>query len=143
MLSRVYLFLEHPTSFSGLDKLYRIAKKEFPSITRNESKEWAETNLSYSLHKPSGRNFKRNKIYAPEIDSLSEANLAFVEDVAKENDGVDYLLIVIDVFSKFLWVRPMKKKSARSLVQASDSILSEKRKPEKLRTAKWTEFISK
>ena len=80
------------------------------------------------MHKPSGRNFKRNKIYAPEIDSLSEANLAFVEDVAKENDGVDYLLIVIDVFSKFLWVRPMKKKSARSLMQASDFILYKVRK---------------
>ena len=113
MLSRVYISPEHPTSFSGLDKLYRIAKKEFPSITRNEIKEWAETNLSYSSYKPSRRNFKRNKIYAPEIDSLWEANLAFVEDVAEENDAVNYLLIVIDVSSKFLWVRPMKNKTAR------------------------------
>ena len=70
-LSCVYIrvFPEHPASFNGLDKLYRIAKKEFLSITRNEIKQWAETNPSYSLHKPSGRNFKRNKIYAPEIDS--------------------------------------------------------------------------
>ena len=46
---------------------------------------------------------------------------------------MNYLLVVIDVFSKFLWVRPMKNKSVHSLVQALDSILSEKRKPEKLR----------
>ena len=135
--------LKHPASFSGLDKLYRIAKKKFPSITRNEIKQWAEANLSYSLHKPSRRNLKRNKIYAPEIDSLWEADLAVVQDLAKENDGVNYLLVVIDVFSKFLWVRPMKNKNARSLVQAFDSILSEKRKPEKLRTDKGTEFINK
>ena len=141
-LSRVYESPDHPASFSGLDKLYRIAKKKFPSITRNEIKQWAENNLSYSLHKPSRRNFKRNKIYAPEIDSLWEADLAFVQDLAKENDGVNYLLVVIDVFSKFLWVRPMKNKNARSLVQAFDSILSEKRKPEKLRTDKGTEFIN-
>ena len=94
------------------------------------------------MHKPSRRNFKRNKIYAPEIDSLWEADLAFVQDVAKENDGVNYLLVVIDVFSKFLWVRPMKNKTARSLVHAFDSILSEKRKLEKLRTDKGTEFIN-
>ena len=137
--SRVYESPKHPASFSGLDKLYRIAKKEFPSITRNEITQWAE---SYSLHKPSSRNFKRNKIYAPEIDSLWEADLPFVQDLAKENDGVNYLLVVIDVFSKFLWVRPMKNKNARSLVQAFDSILSEKRKPEKLRTDKGTEFIN-
>ena len=134
-LSRVYESPEHPASFSG-------AKKEFPSITRNEIKQWAETNLTYSLHKPSRRNFKHNKIYAPEIDSLWEADLAFVQDVAKENDRVNYLLVVIYVFSKLLWVRPMKNKNARSLVQAFDSILSEKRNPEKLRTDKGTEFVN-
>ena len=94
------------------------------------------------MHKPSRRNFKCNKIYASEINSLWEANLAFVQDVAKVNDGVNYLLVVIDVFSKFLWVRPMKNKTAHSLLQAFDSILSEKRKPEKLRTDKGTEFIN-
>ena len=61
-LSRAYVSPEHPASFSRLDKLYRIAKKEFPSITRNEIKQWAETNLSYSLHKLSRRNVKRNKL---------------------------------------------------------------------------------
>ena len=141
-LSQVYISPEHPASFSGSDKLYRIAKKEFPSITRNEIKQWADTNLSYSLHKPSRTNFKRNRIYAPEIDSLWEADLAFVQDVAKENDGVNYLLVINDVFSTFLWVRPMKNKTARSLVQAFDSILNEKRKPEKPRTDKGTEFIN-
>ena len=141
-LSHVHEYPDHPASSSGLDKLYCIAKKEFPSITRNEIKQWAENNLSYSLHKPSRRNFKRNKIYAPEIDSLWEADLAFVQDVAKVDDGVNYLLVVINVFSKCLWVRPMKNKTARSLVQAFDSILSDKRKPEKLRTDKGTEFIN-
>ena len=50
-------------------------------------------------------------MYAPEIDSLWEADLAFVQDVAKENDGVNYLLVVIDVFSKYVWVRQMKKQN--------------------------------
>ena len=81
-------------------------------------------------------------MYAPEIDSLWEADLAFVQDVAKENDGVNYLLVVIDVFSKYVWVRPMKNKTVHSLLEAFDSILSEGRKPEKLRTDKGTEFLN-
>ena len=68
--------------------------------------------------------------------------MAFVQDVGKENDGVNYLLVVIDVFSKYVWVRPMKNKTARSLLEAFDSILSEGRKPEKLRTDKGTEFVN-
>ena len=34
-------------------------------------------------------------MYAPEIDSLWEADLAFVQDVAKKNDGVNYLFVVM------------------------------------------------
>ena len=47
-------------------------------------------------------------MYAPEIYSLWEADLAFVRDVAKGNDGVNYLLVVTDVLSKYVWVRPLK-----------------------------------
>ena len=68
--------------------------------------------------------------------------MAFVQDVAKENDGVNYLLVVIDVFSKYVWVRLMKNKTVHSLLEAFDSILSEGRKPEKLRTDKGTEFLN-
>ena len=81
-------------------------------------------------------------MYAPEIDSLWEADLAFVQDVAKENEGVNYLLVVIHVLSKYVWVRPMKNKTARSLLEAFDSILSEGRKLEKLRNDKSAEFLN-
>ena len=81
-------------------------------------------------------------MYALEIDSLWEADLAFVQDVAKENDGVNYLLVIIDVLSKYVWVRAMKSKTDRSLLEAFDSILSEGRKPEKFRTDKGTEFVN-
>ena len=142
-LSRVYVSPEHAASFTGLDKFYHAVKNWFPSVTRKEIRKWVENNLSYSLRKLSRRTFKRNKVYAPEIDSLWEADLAFVHDVAKENDGVNYLLVVIDVFSKYVWVRPMKNKTAYSLLEAFDCILSEGRKPEKLRTDKGTEFLNK
>ena len=81
-------------------------------------------------------------MYTPEYDCLWEADLAFVQDIAKENDGVNYLLVVIDVLSKYVWVSLMKNKTARSLLEAFDSILSEGRKPEKLRTVKGTEFVN-
>ena len=108
ILFRVYISPEHAASFTGLDKLYPMVKNQFPSLTKKEIRKWAESNLSYSLHKPSRRIFKRNKVYAPEIDSLWEPDMAFVQDIAKENDGENYLLAVIDVLSKYVWVRSIK-----------------------------------
>ena len=81
-------------------------------------------------------------MYAPETDSLWEADLAFVQDVAKENDRVNYLLLVIDVLPRYVWVRPIEKKTACSLLEAFGSILSEGRKPENFRTDKGTEFLN-
>ena len=49
-LSRVYISPEHAASFTGLDKLYRVVKNQFPYVTRKEIRKWAENNLSYSLH---------------------------------------------------------------------------------------------
>ena len=62
-------------------------------------------------------------MYAPEIDTLWEADLSFVQDVAKENDGVSYLLVVIDVFSKYVWVKLMKNETARCLLEAFSGAL--------------------
>ena len=81
-------------------------------------------------------------MYAPEIYSFWEADLAFVQDVAKENDGVNYLIVVIDVLSKYVRVRPMKNETVHSLLEAFDTVLSKGRKPEKLRTDKGTEFLN-
>ena len=65
-ISHVCISPGHAASFTGLDKLYRMVKNHFPAITIKEIRKWAESNLSYSLHKPSRRNFERNKMYASE-----------------------------------------------------------------------------
>ena len=48
--------------------------------------------------------------------------------------------MVIDVFSKYVWVRPMKNETVRCLLEAFGSILSGGRKPEKLRTYEGRKF---
>ena len=69
-------------------------------------------------------------MYAPETYSLWDTDLAFVQDVAEENDGVNCLLVVIDILSKYVWVRQMKNKTVHSLLEAFDSVLSKGRKHE-------------
>ena len=81
-------------------------------------------------------------MYAPEIDTLWEADLSFVQDVAEKTDGVSYLFVVVDVFSKYVWVRPMKNETTHCLLEAFGSILSGGRKPEKLRTYEGREFLT-
>ena len=62
---------------------------------------------------------------------------------AKFNDGYRYLLVCIDVFSKYAWVIPLKNKTGPSLVDALKKILSSRRKPEKIFTDQGTEFLTR
>ena len=60
----------------------------------------------------------------------------------KFNRGVRYLLAVIDIFSKYGWLIPLKDKTGKSVASASKTIFEE-RKPEKMRVDKGKEFYNK
>ena len=47
-----------------------------------------------------------------------ECDLVDVQGLSKHNDGIDYLLCVIDVFSKYLNVVPVKSKPGTSVTAA-------------------------
>ena len=59
------------------------------------------------------------------------------------NDGYRYLLVCIDVFSKYAWIVPIKSKTGPALVEAFKVILSSGRKPRKIMTDQGIEFFNK
>ena len=70
-------------------------------------------------------------------------DLADIQSIQKFYDGYCYLLVCIDVFSKYAWVVPLKSKKGASLVKAFKIILSSGRKPGKTITDQGTEFFNK
>ena len=54
-----------------------------------------------------------------------------------------YLLCVIDLFSKYAWVIPMKDKKGTSIVNAFKKIISRRRKPNKIWVDQGSEFYNK
>ena len=61
---------------------------------------------------------------------------------ADDNDGYKYLLVVIDIFSRYGWVQPLNDKTAKEIVSAFDKILKEGRIPKCLRTDAAKDFTS-
>ena len=49
------------------------------------------------------------------LDDLFDADLADVQDLHKENDSNRYLLVVVDAFSRYMWVRALKTKFAKEV----------------------------
>ena len=64
--------------------------------------------LAQELHKPVIKKFKRRKVYARFNDNIWAADLPEVRSLSSFNCGYKYLLCVIDVFTKYTWVKPLK-----------------------------------
>ena len=63
--------------------------------------------------------------------------------LSKYNKGIRFLLCVIDIFSKYAWVVPLKDKKGISSVKAFQSILKQSnRKPNKMWVDKGSEFYN-
>ena len=77
------------------------------------------------------------------IDKIWGADLADMTAFENYNDGYTFLLLVIDIFSKYGWIVPLKNKEGKTMVNAFKTIFKEGRTPGKLWTDKGTEFYNK
>lgn len=73
-------------------------------------------------------NFKRASLVQVGIDDTWEADLLDLKQLTSSNGGKRYCLVVICIFSKFLWLRGLKNKNATSVTAAMSNILIESKR---------------
>ena len=61
------------------------------------------------------------------IDEIWAADLIDMQAFSKANNGIKYLLTVIDIFSKFVWIVPLKRKTGQEVANTFSRILKEHR----------------
>ena len=142
-LKRIYYDMKDPGSYGGIDRLYERVKHL--GVTRDKVEQFLRDQQSYSLHKPARKRFSRNKIFAGGIDRQWQADLADMQAISRSNKGFNYILIVIDVFSKFVWAIPVKDKGSTCMKDGFEQLFKKAhpRKPIKLQTDKGKEFVNK
>ena len=67
--------------------------------------------LADELHKPITRKFKKRKVHSSFRDNIGGVDLADMQLLSKFNKRFRFLLCVIDIFSKYAWVVPLKDKN--------------------------------
>ena len=117
-------------------------KRKGRPVTYKQVANWLAEQDVYTLHKPVRRRFPRRKTYSLGIDYLWHADLVDVAHLSEQNDCHRYLLAVIDVFSKYAWIIPLKRKDAKRVSDAFDEIFAGGCKPVKLQTDKGKEFVN-
>ena len=81
--------------------------------------------LALELHKPVIKKFKRGKVYARFKNTVWTAGLAEMGSLFSKNGGVKLLLCVMDVFTKYAWVKPLKDRKTKTVLHVFTEIVSQ------------------
>ena len=116
-----------------------IDKKVSGGTVKNENIYNKE--LSEELHKPIIKKFRERTVESPLVDNISGADLTDMQLITKFKEGICFLLCLIDVFSKYVWVILLNDKSGLAITNAFQKILDESNcKPNKIWVDNGSEF---
>ena len=104
-----------------------------------------DTFITEIYFRPPKKNYSTNKTIVKHIDDTWSMDLLDMIDYGvKNNKGYRYILVVIDNFSKFGWVVPLKNKFAQTITDEVSNLINEsKRKPNLIETDDGKEFVNK
>ena len=142
LLKRLYYAPDGTGSLGGINRLYSHARSIDSTISRKDVVNFLKSQDSYTLHKGRRYKFKRNQYKLKGKDDLWQSDLAQLDNISKHNDGVKYLVIVIDCLSKYMWVEPVKSKKAADVLDAIQTIFQRAtpRRPENFMVDKGSEY---
>ena len=59
------------------------------------------------------------------IDEIWASDLIDMQAFSNNKNGIKYLQTIIDIFSKFVWIIPLKRKTGQKVANAFSRILKE------------------
>ena len=110
-----------------LDKFYTKGSAAFGSIanlkevsgfTRGKIVRYLQSKAPYTKYRQFRKSFPRLKAVAYRINEIWSVDVAYMDKVAQHNNGVKYLLVAVDVLSRYLRVQPMKALYSKDAVEA-------------------------
>lgn len=120
-LTQLYYKPTLPSSLGGQQHLHDKAA----DIPQQLTKEWLSTQDAYTLHKTARKNFLRRPTIVSGANVQYQADLVDMHKYSAHNSGYNYILTLIDVFTKFGWCVPLKTKQGKEISKELGKILSE------------------
>ena len=117
--------------FSGSSiKNENISNKRPLDLARAAKVSDRRRELAEELHKPIIRKFNKRNVQSPFMDNSWGADLADMQLIRKFNKEFRFLLCVLEIYSKYAWVIPLKDKKGTTITNAFQKILKESNRRE-------------
>ena len=111
------------------------------NLPLSKVRQFLHSKPSYTKFTLATRKFKRMKAFARFKNEIWCLDLAYVDKLAKDNNGVSYLLVRQDLFDRTVNAKGMKSKDSKETVRAFLSMITKKKRPKKIWVDKGREFL--
>jgi transposase InsO family protein len=140
LLTQIYYNPQY--GFKRASELFREIKNQYPQTTikLKDCILFLKCQKSEQLHKPVRSPKHYLQIKARKKDENWQADLLEFPDKQNNNGGNYYLLTIVDVYTRYAWVRPLQDKSGTTVLKAFQEIYIERPLQSSLTTDKGKEF---
>ena len=115
-----------------------LVKASYLSVSK--VRHFLHSKPSYTNFTLATRKFKRMKAFARFKNEIWCMDLAYVDKLAKDNNGVKYLLVRQDLFDRIVDAKGMKTKDSKETVRTFLTMITKKNRPKKNWADKGTLF---
>ena len=113
-------------NFPSVDKLYQILKNDGHNINKKDIKEILDAKYENELTKVKTKRKKRmGHIIALDYGENAQMDIYDLSKYKKKNKNYRYILVLIDVFSRKAFARPLKSKDISDIIESAKSIFKE------------------
>ena len=135
------------SAFGSRRSLIKASKFQPQDVDR-----YLNSSETYTKFKLTRKRFPRLKVISYRLNEIWSIDLADMQKLANTNAGIRYLFVAVDVLSRYLWVEPIKVKTAHACREALKKIFAkndksrnpkicrETHQPEKIWVDKGREF---
>ena len=128
-----------PASFTSASKL---RKHYFKKTALRHVEDTLQSVDAYTKHNPYKRRFPRRKTQTWGIDKQWQLDLVEILSLKKYKKGYSYIMVAIDVFSRFAFAEAIKSKQGKDVTEAFKPMIKD-RAPLYIQTDKGKEFLNK
>ena len=117
--------IDRNLKYDGYQRAFKGMIYRFFWLKKNRMMREFKWRNSWRITWTSNYRFQKKKVYARFRDNIWEANLAEMGSLSSKKRNARYLLCMIGVFTKYAWVKPLKDKKCKTIINDFIEIVNE------------------
>ena len=119
------LYYNPVTGYSSAQRLYEQARQGGLDISLSQTKKWLAQQETYVRFQQPQKSFKRAQTYVPRMADQLQIDLVDMSKYENENKGYRWILTGIDVFSRYFFAIPVRRKHKDFVIDAVKLLLEQ------------------